>query len=167
MSVLFFDHCVGKSIPEALRRLNPPARIKYWQKQFRRTTEHRGDKHWIPIVARQGWIIISFDSKFREREAELRAMVDSSAGCFCYWGGNATTWVRFKLLARTLDRVLQLANSTPRPFLFRVDRRGRIRQLQLPPAAELRGAPPQVAAEHDNCYFLKDSRTPGSNTCSP
>lgn len=128
--ILFFDRSVGVHIPRALREhLNLPIQIEYHQLYFDQALT---DDLWLPEVGNWGWFIIGQDHKYHEMPAELAALKNYKVGVFYIWGCKAPRWETMRVFARAYDRIVDAARNTPRPFLYRVRRTGRLVPLDIP-----------------------------------
>lgn len=127
--ILFFDRNVGTRIPMALQRLRLPVGIEYHQRHFK---SNALDDAWLPVVGRQGWIVISQDYKFHALPNELYALREYDIGCFYLWGAQAGTWEVTRLFARAFDRIVERAENTPRPFVYWITKDGRLQPQRLP-----------------------------------
>lgn len=80
------------------------------------------DNEWIPVVAEEGWAIISRDTKIERRPAEVAAVRDNGAKLFAIASGEKLdTWRQLEILMcnwRAIDRLAE----TPGPFIYRVTR---------------------------------------------
>ena len=129
---LYFDINLGRRIPEALISLKCPYPIKYHlglldsngQLLFPHNTP---DDVWLEYVGQRGWTVISRDGKFHRTPVEREASRQHMVGCFYAWGNNAGTWDQFRSLMRAIDRIADAAQSTPRPFIYRISRDGTLR----------------------------------------
>jgi len=126
--ILFFDKNFGTSVPKALRILKPPFGVEYFQEHYELATE---DDRWLPVAGKNKWTVIGHD-KFVKNESELYAIKNYSVGCFYLWGGNAPKWLKFKLLVKAIDRIIQAEASTPRPFVYAVKKNGNLKRIKLP-----------------------------------
>jgi len=133
--IIFFDRNAGKRIPSALTLLNPPFEIRAHHELFAQDTP---DDEWLTAIGKAGWVVIGFDRKFHRRTSEAVAFVAHGVGCFYLSGANWKTWDRFRVFIRVSDWLIDLAQNTPRPFIFRVDSRGVFRQVDLARALEAR-----------------------------
>jgi hypothetical protein len=129
----FFDRCIGKSLPEALRRADPPFLLEYFHDpkgklKFRQNTP---DDAWLPLVAQQGWFILSHDSKWHKNEAEMMAIKQHNAGCFYLYGNNSPTWYKLRAFVRGAEKIVKFAEATARPFIFRAAANGRVTPIKI------------------------------------
>jgi hypothetical protein len=80
------------------------------------------DDQWIPVVAAQGWAIISRDTKIQRRPAEVAAVKSSGAKLFAIASDEKLdTWRQLEIVMcnwRAIDRLA----GTPGPFIYRVAR---------------------------------------------
>ncbi len=91
-----------------------------------------GDDKWLSQVGDWRWIVISQDYHFHDRENERYALKQHGVGCFYLWGAEATKWETMRCFARAYDKVIQAAETTPRPFIFWVSKTGITTQQPIP-----------------------------------
>ncbi len=129
--IFFFDRSIGSRIPRALRFLKMPApiEVKYHDECFR---QDEPDDSWLPKAGAQGWIVIGFDYQFHNHVNELAALKQYNIGCFYLWGSQAPRWEAFRVFARAFDRVVDRSSHTPRPFIYRINKDGRLVPVRLP-----------------------------------
>lgn len=125
---LFFDRSVGVKLPSALDFLDVPADVTYHQKHF---DTDAPDDEWLPIVGRNGWTVIGHDHNYHNNQSELDAILNYEVGVFYMWGAEATVWEKLVVFARAFDAIMSREQETPRPFLFRIQKNGRITQVRL------------------------------------
>jgi hypothetical protein len=95
------------------KRQRPPCPI---------TTTATPDTDWLPIVAAQGWLIISRDHNIRENIAERHAVRDSGAKMVALAGQDARTkWGQLELVMRRWSRIEDLSEQ-PGPFIYLASR---------------------------------------------
>lgn len=88
------------------------------------------DTEWLPVVGASGWLVVMRDKKVRTRPGERQAIIDHRVGCFILnQGSDPTKWEYLKLLALTLDAMLERFEQTARPFIFTVNRDGDMSQV--------------------------------------
>ena len=132
MTTFFFDYCIGVKIPQRLRELCPGAGIECFDEQFPyATAEARHDDHWLPIVGAKGWFVVSKDRHYHRRAPERAAVMQYGVGCFCLGGGQKRGDELLALFLEKLEAMLQLAESTPRPFIYIVPFGSAIRAIPL------------------------------------
>ena len=127
--VLFFDRDVGTALPKALDILKLPTPVEHHQKHF--PVDARDDS-WMPVVGYHGWNLIGHDSRHHLEEAELSAIKQYDMGCFYLWGAEALRWEKMRCFLRAYERILDAANRTPRPFVYRVSQKGGLTSVILP-----------------------------------
>ncbi|HTE86357.1 MAG TPA: hypothetical protein VK821_16680 [Dehalococcoidia bacterium] len=127
--ILFFDRNAGTTVPKALQALKPPVGITYHQEHFPMNSP---DDVWLPQVGAWDWIVLTQDHKFHLLPNELRALKDYNIGCFYLWGAKATKWELMRSFARCYDRLLDRAMNTPRPFIYKVSKDGRLIAVRIP-----------------------------------
>ena len=50
-------------------------------------------------------------------------------GCFYLWGGNARTWEKMLCFLRSYAAILDAIEDTPKPFIYRINRIGRLTKV--------------------------------------
>ena len=134
MTTLFWDKNLGKAIPRAMRILSPPSVInRYYMQEYPGSGNayEGGDDAWLVDVGTKGWFVITQDYNLHLRENELSAIKDYEVGCFYLWGASNSKWDTFRCFALGYDQIIEVALNTPRPFVYRVDRNGTLRQVDL------------------------------------
>lgn len=95
------------------RRQRPPCSI---------TSPATVDKDWIPETARQGWLIITRDSRIQHHRAELDAVRTSGARMITLASDEARgTWAQLEVFMsqwRAIERRLE----EPGPFIYTASR---------------------------------------------
>jgi len=103
--------------------------LHYNQQHFR---IDEADDVWLPQVGQRGWTVIGHDSQHHTREAELSAIKQYNIGCFYLWGAEAKRWEKMQCFARAYQRIVTAENITPRPFIYRVTKTGRLQVVPIP-----------------------------------
>ena len=126
--ILFFDRNIGTGIPKALRLLDLPVQIEAHQDHF---AQNEPDDVWLPTVASWGWIVVAQDYKFHVLEAELEALKQHNIGCFYLWGAESPKWQTMRAFLRGLENVLRVAEKSPRPFAYRIEKHGAVNEVMV------------------------------------
>lgn len=126
--MIFVDRSIPKGVAEALKAVRHD--VRWLEDLFPHDTK---DEDWLPIAGREGWLVIVRDKKIRTRPGERRAILDHQVGCFCLTQRqDPTRWQYLKLLVQTLDEMGRRFASTPRPFIYGVDRNGQFKLITPP-----------------------------------
>ena len=74
------------------------------------------------------------DRKFHRAgfENELSAIKQFNVGCFYIWGAEANKWQKMVSLCNGLDSMIIAAISTPKPFIYDLQKTGRLIQVPIP-----------------------------------
>jgi hypothetical protein len=142
---LYFDRNCGRRLPEALALLGLQERIVHHHTpkaqlamRAKNQTEplfppEIEDDKWLSEIGQRGWIAFSHDRKFHKPgyEAELAALVTHSVGCFYLPGGSLRRHEKALVFLRAYSKIVQLAKSTPKPFIFSVAKNGKINQINI------------------------------------
>lgn len=130
--IIFFDRDVGTSLPKALIEL-------HFDRQFNETHYHQqhfasneDDDVWLPKVGQLGWTVIGHDSQHHAKESELSAIKQYNIGCFYLWGAESKRWEKMQCFARAYERISQAEKTTPKPFIYKVNKKGSLKQIPIP-----------------------------------
>ncbi len=128
--ILFFDRNIGTAIPKALKEYLKPrgVEIEYHQEHF---AMNAPDDVWLPIIGSWGWTVIGQDYKFHNLSPELEAIKIHNVGAFYLWGAEEPKWETMRCLAKAFDEIIHTATVTTPPFIFRVEKRGRLNEIFL------------------------------------
>ena len=107
---------------------NLPKWLATGMREFRQDTSHLLDEFpsgtldvdWLPTIGERGWFLISRDANIRRRPAELNAFRKHNVGGFVLAGKDLNGWGIVEQLVRNWRKIMELAETTSRPFLFRV-----------------------------------------------
>lgn len=91
-----------------------------------------GDDAWLSQVGNQGWFVLTQDHRYHLRPSESFAIRQHQVGCFYLWGQSAARWETARSFMLAAPAIVEVADSTVRPFIFRVDRSGRFVSVPLP-----------------------------------
>lgn len=84
------------------------------------TDPNTKDPVWVPVVAGNGWLIITRDKKMRRRPAEIEAIKANSARVVALSGSGAKSlWGQLELVVANWSRIETLAVETG-PFFYRL-----------------------------------------------
>ncbi len=133
--IFLWDRNIPKAVPEALRMLRAPFDSEIHADRFPEFDQLRenGDESWISLLGDDDWFLLTRDHQLHRKPAEAAAIRRQRIGCFYVWGRNAKTWDMAQCLIAALPTIIEKAQSTPRPFIFRVDRNGRLTPVHLNP----------------------------------
>ena len=92
------------------------------------------DDVWLEFVGQRGWLVLTQDRKFHRAgfENELSAIKQFNVGCFYIWGAQANKWQKMVSLCKGLDAMIDAAAITPKPFIYDVQKSGRLIQVPIP-----------------------------------
>ncbi|MCE2502014.1 MAG: hypothetical protein J4G13_14300 [Dehalococcoidia bacterium] len=124
--VLFFDRDVGAKLPQALISVGLPVPVEYHQLYF---PQNAADDLWMPIVGARGWVVLGRDRHHHTRESERAAVRDYGIGCFYLWGGDKPSYEKMRCFLAAYDKIIEAALTTPRPFVYRVNKAGNLLRL--------------------------------------
>jgi hypothetical protein len=88
------------------------------------------DTDWLPVVAAEGWLIVTRDHNIRENIAERQAVRESGAKMVALAGEDARTkWGQLELVMQRWRRIEELADQNG-PFIYLASR-SRMAELSL------------------------------------
>lgn len=94
--------------------------------------EKTQDKDWLPVAGKNDWVVIKRDKKIRSRRWEREALIAANLRTFCLTGaGNYSRWDVLRLLTARWERIEEVAENEPGPYIYAVTRDG-VRRLPLP-----------------------------------
>ncbi|MCH7638497.1 MAG: hypothetical protein IH855_03415 [Bacteroidetes bacterium] len=94
--------------------------------------EHFGhktsDEEWIATVASNGWFAFTHDRKIARRRAQRELVLNVGLGLFIV-RGKATHAVMGANVAATYPKIIEVAETHPRPFIASVTRPDRVGEI--------------------------------------
>ena len=118
----FFDRSIGVGIPRSLTKIKKlPFSVTCHQDYF---DQEAFDDTWLPEVGIRDWFVIGQDYRYHAKPNELFAIKQYRVGCFYLWGSEAPQWVSLRVFAKAYDRMVSVALTIPRPFLYVVNHTG-------------------------------------------
>lgn len=126
----FFDNNLSPHLAKALDILesNGNGVVVHLKEIFQENVE---DRVWLEHIGKEKMILITKDRKIYRRHSELIVLKNFGVGAFFIIGKNLDIWAQIKLLINHWLEIKHLANSTKRPFAFKVRSRGKIEPLPL------------------------------------
>lgn len=76
------------------------------------------DEEWLSHCGRNRLVALTRDQRIRYRALEKQALVDHGVGCFTFTQGQATATDCATRIITLAPRILIIAESQPRPFLY-------------------------------------------------
>lgn len=129
---LYFDRHFGKRFYEALVRLRPPFVVEYHHSKKNNFHQAMHDDEWLKICGERGWVACSHDQKFHDIAVEATAIKQHGVGAFYLPGASLPTWYKMDYLIRSYPKIVNAANSTKKPFIYRVHPTLRFERISLP-----------------------------------
>lgn len=97
------------------------------------------DEEWLRKAGQQRWTVLMRDQRVRHRPAELQALRTARVGAFVITAGQATAQRTAEIVLQRLPRMLNIATSERRPFLYTLSLMGSLISLKLPKRERRRG----------------------------
>lgn len=80
------------------------------------------DVDWLPVVAEQGWLIITRDAHIRQHRAEINAVIEHGAKMVALASDDAgTTWAQLEVVMTQWRELARLADLSG-PFVYTAHR---------------------------------------------
>jgi len=89
------------------------------------------DDVWLSIVGGWGWVVVGHDYSFHLRAPELAAIKDHQVGVFYLWGSESSKWESMRSFARAFDNIVEAADKTTPPYIYKVEYRGNLNEVPL------------------------------------
>lgn len=83
------------------------------------------------MVGGYGWFVVGQDYSYHLHRSELAAIKDYDVGCFYLPGAQASRWEIMRYFARCYDGLIERAETTERPFIYRISKTNRFTLLRL------------------------------------
>jgi hypothetical protein len=120
--VFFTDENLGRRIvPEALRLAGEE--VVAFHERFSSGTK---DSVWLPEVGRNGWILLTKDSRIRYRRNEMQALLSSMAQSFVLVSSNLRGPEIAQIFVKALSRMKRLCQRQTAPFIAHVHKDGTV-----------------------------------------
>jgi PIN like domain len=87
------------------------------------------DEVWLSAIGEKRWLALMRDQNIRRRVLERRALVAAGVGAFVCTAGEATAVEITATVVALLRKIVNVAISEPRPFIFTFGLGGRLRQV--------------------------------------
>lgn len=84
------------------------------------------DEEWIPVVCRNGWIILTKDEKIAYRQIEKRRVSENKCKMFVLVSQNLSGPEMGESFKRSLRAIKRMVNQNPGPFIAKVFRDGKV-----------------------------------------
>ena len=120
---LYLDEnlCNAKAILEALKKLGVP---------FERHLAHfpRGtpDETWLPLVGKNGWVLLTTDKRIRYNFLEKRALQRNAVREFVFASGNMSAQEMAAALEAALHKMQRICRKFQPPFVAAITRTGEV-----------------------------------------
>ena len=86
------------------------------------------DTTWLPTVAANGWVVMGHDRLHHVR-LQVELIRNCDAGCFYIAGAQSRVEEKMKFFLNAFEAIQDKANSTPRPYIYRVPTKGLLERL--------------------------------------
>lgn len=126
----YFDRTFGMRLPKALNSMKPPVRIRWHQGQG--FHQQMPDDEWLAIVGPRKWVVLSQDRKFHVRDNEAAAIRQHKVRCFYLPCASEDRWVSLCHFVRRYEKIIELAESQPAPFIYELKGNGQFYKVRLP-----------------------------------
>ena len=125
--VLFIDRCAWSNrLGEALTAANI-AFIPHHQ----RFVPDCPDEEWLPVVGREGWIVLTRDKNIRRKPNELQAFKANRLLAIVLSSGQASAAATAELVVRLYPKLMRKMQNAKPPAMFTVTLMGTISPVKL------------------------------------
>jgi hypothetical protein len=76
------------------------------------------DATWLATAGAEGWIVLMRDQRIRYRALEIQSLNEAGVGAFVLTAGQATATATAVAILSKLQKILNIARSEPKPFLY-------------------------------------------------
>jgi hypothetical protein len=119
LPIVFVDRSLGRvQVPQLLRDAGVEL-VTLAEHYGVPADEQVADVTWIAESARRGWIAFMKDFAIKRRPAEIQAILDNGARCFCLSNANLRAAEMAQRYIDNLERIGR-ASARPGPFLYTV-----------------------------------------------
>ena len=120
---------MGIGLPRSLIQIKKlPFSVTYHQERF---AQDAFDDVWLPQVGLWEWFVVGQDYRYHAKPNELDAIKQYNVGCFYLWGSEAPQWDSLRVFAKAYDKMMSIALTIPRPFLYVVNHQGKVTPWDL------------------------------------
>lgn len=115
----FVDRDLGREFPRVLRRAG--FKVKVHDDHFAQNTR---DVDWLPVVTKNGWVVLTKDKNLSRNELEVRCIINSGARVLVA-GGRQKPGQFAKLIIQSRAAILRYIRkrekSNPGPYISRLN----------------------------------------------
>jgi PIN like domain len=120
--VFFTDENLGRHVvPEALRVAGEE--VIAFHERFASGTK---DQVWLTEIGRNGWILLTKDSRIRFRRNEMEALISSKTRSFVLVSSNLPGSEIGEIFVKALSGVKRLCQRQPAPFIAHIHKDGTV-----------------------------------------
>lgn len=83
------------------------------------------------LAGRNGWIVLMRDQRIRHRPLEIDALRGARVGAFVLAAGQATAQATADVVTSRLIKLVNIATSEPKPFLYVLGLGGSLTKLRI------------------------------------
>lgn len=84
------------------------------------------DDQWLPLVGREGWLLITVDKNIRYNELERRALMRFRVRAFVFTSGNLSGDDMAKLLVTAFPKMERICRRHDPPFVASITKSGAV-----------------------------------------
>jgi predicted nuclease of predicted toxin-antitoxin system len=121
---ILLDACIGKRVADYLKGLG--YEVSRHREHF---PENALDTDWIPLAAREDWVVITKDNAIVRRAVERSAIQQSGAAVFFIGRASVTADAQMETLRKAMPRIIKMAQKYTRPLMVMVSPSGKLRLI--------------------------------------
>jgi len=123
--VFFLDKCLGKRVvASALKDAGQAVELH---------SDHfpgdAADSDWIPVVGKQGWVILTKDRSIKSNQIEIMSLLAANTHCFNLVSAEMTGPQMGTAFVTALDQMIGIVSKTPPPIIGNVTKSGNVTGL--------------------------------------
>lgn len=127
--MIFIDRSVPKGVADAVKTMRDD--VLWLEDEFPHDVP---DEEWLALAGERGWLVITHDRKIRTRPGERKAIMDNGVACFILtYKQDLKKEEIVLLIASTLEEMERRFETTPRPFIYTVNKSGEFREYARRP----------------------------------
>jgi predicted nuclease of predicted toxin-antitoxin system len=87
------------------------------------------DEEWLTAVGRQGWVVLTKDTRIRYRNLERAALMRAGVGAFVLTAGDLKGDEMAQIFVKALPAISRFLAKHRKPFIAKVTRGGSVSKL--------------------------------------
>lgn len=110
--------------------MKPPVNIRWHHAENFKSDDE--DDYWLSEIGKRNWVVIGQDRKWHSIEVEAAAVKQHNIRCFYLPCADQTRWVTLCHFIRRHAKMMELAETVPGPFIYRLAKNGQFYEVPIP-----------------------------------